>query len=116
MRSQHYAAFLDSRPRLPLVEVHSENYFGGGRHLEVLLQVRRDTPVSLHGVGLSLGSTDPLDERHMPTRINPSLLPGISKLPQAIIAPPTKHRGTPRSDRRALLQRPAVHPPHSAPT
>jgi uncharacterized protein (UPF0276 family) len=65
LRSQHYAAFLDTHPRLPLVEVHSENYFRGGRHLDVLLQVRRDTPVSLHGVGLSLGSADPLSERHV---------------------------------------------------
>lgn len=65
LRAQHYAAFLETRPRLPFVEVHSENYFRGGRHLEVLLDVRRDTPVSLHGVGLSLGSADPLSERHV---------------------------------------------------
>src|SRR5262245_25599741 len=80
LRSQHYTAFLETRPRLPLVEVHSENYFGGGRHLDVLLQVRRDTPVSLHGVGLSLGSTDPLSERHVAAlkslidRIQPALV------------------------------------------
>jgi uncharacterized protein (UPF0276 family) len=80
LRSQHYTAFLESRPRLPLVEVHSENYFGGGRHLDVLVQVRRDTPVSLHGVGLSLGSTDPLSERHVAAlkslvdRIQPALV------------------------------------------
>jgi uncharacterized protein (UPF0276 family) len=80
LRSQHYTAFLETRPRLPLVEVHSENYFGGGRHLDVLVQVRRDTPVSLHGVGLSLGSTDPLSERHVAAlkslvdRIEPALV------------------------------------------
>jgi uncharacterized protein (UPF0276 family) len=65
LRSPHYAAFLESRPALPMVEVHSENFFRGGRHLDVLMQVRRDTPVSLHGVGLSLGSTDPLSESHV---------------------------------------------------
>lgn len=80
LRSPHYAAFLESRPALPLVEVHSENCFRGGRHLDVLVQVRRDTPVSLHGVGLSLGSTDPLSERHVAAlksladRIEPALV------------------------------------------
>jgi uncharacterized protein (UPF0276 family) len=80
LRSPHYAAFLESRPKVPLVEVHSENCFGGGRHLDVLLQVRRDTPVSLHGVGLSLGSTDPLDEGHvaalkaLAARVEPALV------------------------------------------
>ena len=42
LRSAHYAEFLATRPALPFVEVHSENYFAGGRHLEVLLAVRRD--------------------------------------------------------------------------
>jgi uncharacterized protein (UPF0276 family) len=65
LRSPHYAAFLERRPAVPLVEVHSENFFRGGRHLDVLMQVRRDTPVSLHGVGLSLGSTDPLSQSHV---------------------------------------------------
>ena len=80
LRSPHYGAFLEQRPGLPLVEVHSENFFGGGRHLEVLLQVRQDTPVSLHGVGLSLGSTDPLSERHvralkdLADRVEPALV------------------------------------------
>jgi uncharacterized protein len=80
LRSSHYAEFLAQRPRLPFVEVHSENYFAGGRHLEVLLEVRRDTAVSLHGVGLSLGSADPLSERHLAAleslvdRVEPALV------------------------------------------
>ncbi len=42
--------------------MHSENYFGdGGFDLHVLDTVRRDLPVSLHGVGLGLGSATPLD-------------------------------------------------------
>jgi len=53
------------RPRVALVEATSENCFGGGRHLDALLEVRREHAVSLHGVGLSIGSTDPLDERHL---------------------------------------------------
>ena len=80
LRSPHYAEFLATRPRLPLVEVHSENCFGGGRHLDVLLDVRRDTAVSLHGVGLSLGSTDPLSDKHLASlkslvdRVEPALV------------------------------------------
>ena len=80
LRSGHYAAFLEARPALPLVEAHSENFFLGGRHLDVLMQVRRDTPVSLHGVGLSLGSTDPLSDRHLAAleslieRVEPALV------------------------------------------
>jgi len=80
LRSAHYAEFLAMRPRLLFVEVHSENYFAGGRHLEVLLDVRRDTAVSLHGVGLSLGSADPLSERHLASlkalvdRVEPALV------------------------------------------
>jgi hypothetical protein len=65
LRSPHHAEFLARRPEVALVEVHSENFFGGGRHPDVLLRVRRDTPVSLHGIGLSLGSVDPLDLRHV---------------------------------------------------
>jgi uncharacterized protein (UPF0276 family) len=80
LRSVHYADFQQQRPRVPLIEVHSENMFRGGRHLDVLLQVRRDTAVSLHGVGLSLGSTDPLSAPHLAAlrtlvrRVEPALV------------------------------------------
>lgn len=80
LRAEHYRDFLAQRPALPLVEVHSENCFGGGRHLEVLMQVRQHTPVSLHGVGLSLGSTDALSLRHVAAlkslaeRVQPALV------------------------------------------
>lgn len=48
------------------LEVHSENYFAeGGRAVTELDQVRQDYPLSLHGVGLSLGSTDPLNREHL---------------------------------------------------
>lgn len=70
LRHAHYAAFMT--PPLALaravdwVEVHSENYFGdGGYDLHVLETVRRDLPVSLHGVGLGLGSAAPLDTAHL---------------------------------------------------
>jgi uncharacterized protein (UPF0276 family) len=59
LRAQHYRDFLDERPTTGWLEVHSENYFGdGGYDLHVLRQVRADYPVSLHGVGLALGSVE----------------------------------------------------------
>ncbi len=66
LRHAHYEAFLREVPPLDWVEVHSENYFGdGGYDLHVLRTVRRDLPVSLHGVGLGLGSAAPLDRGHL---------------------------------------------------
>ena len=64
LRTPHCAQVLERRPRLGFLEVHSENYFGGAA-AATLERVRRDYPVSLHGVGLSLGSADALDERHL---------------------------------------------------
>jgi uncharacterized protein (UPF0276 family) len=66
LRAEHYRDVLESRPAIGWFEVHSENYFGeGGRPLDYLERIRADYPMSLHGVGLSLGSTDPLNTRHL---------------------------------------------------
>ncbi|OYD59907.1 UNVERIFIED_ORG: hypothetical protein BDU10_9197 [Burkholderia sp. CF145] len=66
LRHAHYDDFLRRVPPVDWVEVHSENYFGdGGLDLHVLDTVRRDLPVSLHGVGLGLGSSRPLDPLHL---------------------------------------------------
>lgn len=66
LRHAHHAEFLESRPRVGWVEIHSENFFAdGGPDLDVLDRVRENYPVSCHGVGLSLGSTDPLDREHL---------------------------------------------------
>lgn len=56
---------MKTLPVLGWLEVHSENYFGGGIPLEHLLRVRDRYPVSLHGVGMSVGSTDALDLAHL---------------------------------------------------
>jgi uncharacterized protein (UPF0276 family) len=65
-RWPHYAELLERRPRLAFVEVHSENFFGdGGAALEVLDQGRAAYPISLHGVGLALGSAAGLDPWHL---------------------------------------------------
>jgi uncharacterized protein (UPF0276 family) len=66
LRAEHYAAVLETRPPVGWLEVHSENYFGaGGKPLHYLECIRAHYPLSLHGVGLSIGSTDPLDRRHL---------------------------------------------------
>jgi uncharacterized protein (UPF0276 family) len=66
LRAAHYADFLGARPAIGLVEVHSENYFGnGGYDRHVLERVRTDYAVSLHGVGLGLGSADGFSDRHL---------------------------------------------------
>lgn len=65
-RQPHYRELLERRPALAFLEVHSENFFGeGGAALAVLEQGRREYPVSLHGVGLGLGSAAGLDPWHL---------------------------------------------------
>jgi len=66
LRAPHVGHVLAQHPAVPWFEVHSENYFAdGGPALAALDRVRADYPLSLHGVGLSLGSTDPLDLGHL---------------------------------------------------
>jgi len=65
-RHGHEAELLERRPPLPFIEVHSENYFQpGGAALQTLMLAREHYPVSLHGVGLSLGSACGLDTWHL---------------------------------------------------
>ncbi|MBV8617898.1 MAG: DUF692 domain-containing protein [Curvibacter sp.] len=65
-RQPHYGELLERRPELGFLEVHSENFFAaGGAALGVLLRGREHYPVSLHGVGLSLGSARGLDAWHL---------------------------------------------------
>lgn len=65
-RHPHYSDLLEQRPKLDFLEVHSENFFAsGGAALAVLERGRAHYPVSLHGVGLSLGSVAGLDAWHL---------------------------------------------------
>lgn len=65
-RQPHYAQLLEDLPALDFLEVHSENYFAkGGAALAVLERGRQRYPISLHGVGLSLGSVLGLDPWHL---------------------------------------------------
>ena len=66
LRAAHYEPILERRPALALLEVHAENFFApGGAPLAWLERFRALYPLSLHGVGLSLGASDPLDEEHL---------------------------------------------------
>jgi uncharacterized protein (UPF0276 family) len=66
LRAPHVARVLAERPPIAWLETHSENLFaaGGGFH-HALRRIRADYPLSLHGVGLSLGSADELDRAHL---------------------------------------------------
>ena len=65
LRAPHVHEVIDTRPPTAWLEVHAENYLGGGPALRSLDQLRPSYPISLHGVGLSLGSADGLDGRHL---------------------------------------------------
>jgi len=66
LRSPHHEAMLSQRPAIGWLEAHSENFFSpGGKHIDQLERLRERYPLSLHGVGLSLGSTDPIDRVHL---------------------------------------------------
>ncbi len=65
LRFQHHQAVLDTRPDVAWLEAHTENYMDGGRSPAYLDAIRRNYPLSLHGVGLSLGSAEGLDGAHL---------------------------------------------------
>lgn len=66
LKAQHYRTILDSRPAAGLFEVHAENFMGAGgpphRYLEA---IRTHYPLSIHGVGLNIGGSQPLDRLHL---------------------------------------------------
>ncbi len=66
LKPAHYDAILGSRPDLGFFEVHAENYMGaGGPPHRYLTAIRECYPLSVHGVGLSIGGTGPLDTAHL---------------------------------------------------
>jgi uncharacterized protein (UPF0276 family) len=65
-KPEHFEAIVDARPRLGFFEVHAENYMGrGGAPHRWLDAIRELYPLSLHGVGLSIGSPGSLDRAHL---------------------------------------------------
>jgi uncharacterized protein (UPF0276 family) len=65
LRSPHMAEVLERRPGIGWLEVHTENFLNGGQARQALEAIREAYPVSLHGVGLSLGSARGLDLLHL---------------------------------------------------
>jgi hypothetical protein len=66
LRRDHFERILSAPTRIDWFEAISENFMvAGGRPLEVLTRVRERYPIVLHGVSLSIGSTDPLDEAYL---------------------------------------------------
>jgi uncharacterized protein (UPF0276 family) len=65
LRFPHHRVVSETQPKIGWLEVHSENYMGGGTSLVYLDAIRANYPISLHGVGLSLGSAGPLDPLHL---------------------------------------------------
>jgi len=65
LRSPHVSEIAATRPAIGFLEVHAENYMAETPALDRLLELRRDYPVSLHGVALSLGSAEELDRCHL---------------------------------------------------
>jgi len=65
LRAPHVHEVIDTRPPTAWLEVHAENYLGGGPALRSLDQLRPSYPISLHAVGLSLGTADGPNPRHL---------------------------------------------------
>ncbi len=66
LKAEHYRKILDTHPRLGFFEIHAENYMGaGGPPHRYLSAIRERYPISLHGVGLSIGGPRPLDRDHL---------------------------------------------------
>jgi len=66
LRANHHDAVVKDRPTVGWIEAHTENYFHeGGAAVRALERARADYPLSLHGVGLGLGSADGVDHEHL---------------------------------------------------
>ncbi len=65
LRYPYYEEVLNTDLKLGWLEVHPENYFGGGTHRHFLTKARGKYQISLHAVGLSLGSDQPVNEHHL---------------------------------------------------
>ncbi len=80
LRTRHYRDFLDKCQPVDWLEAHTENYFGAGVDLRILETLRADYPISLHGVGLGIGSAQGYASNHidkikqLAQRIQPALI------------------------------------------
>ena len=65
LRHPHYSQVIEEKPLIGWFEVHCENFFHANSALQYLKEIRKDYPISLHGVGLSLGSSDGILKNHL---------------------------------------------------
>ncbi len=66
LKARHYRTIVEGAPDIGFFEVHAENYMGpGGPPHRYLEEIRQRYPLSLHGVGLSIGADQPLDKDHL---------------------------------------------------
>jgi hypothetical protein len=66
LRPPHFSQIVETRPEVGWFEITSENFMvPGGQPLHWLDRIRTDYPIAMHGVSLSIGSTDPLDEDYL---------------------------------------------------
>ncbi len=81
LRKTHYEYIREKRPAIGWFEVHSENFFAnGGSSINLLSTISTHYPISLHGVGLSLGSAEGISIKHLKNlsqlieRVNPKFI------------------------------------------
>jgi uncharacterized protein len=98
LRHPHYAQVFEQRPAVDFLEVHAENFFAqGGAIAQVLDQAASLHPISLHGVGLSLGSASGIDAWHLQQlkrlvdRINPRFVSDHACFGRAVMGGKTAH-------------------------
>ena len=80
LKAEHYRGILASKPDLGFFEIHAENYMGdGGPPHRYLSAIREIYPITLHGVGLSIGGERPLDRMHLKRlkELNARYQPGL---------------------------------------
>lgn len=80
LKPEHYAEIVETKPDLGFFEIHAENYMGaGGPPHAWLTRIRAIYPLSLHGVGLSIGGEGPLDAEHLNrlSELNHRYQPGL---------------------------------------
>src|SRR5690242_19916888 len=66
LKAQHYRTIIGEKPQVGFFEIHAENYMGeGGPPHRYLATIRERYPLSLHGVGLSIGADRQLDRDHL---------------------------------------------------
>ncbi|MFN0194522.1 MAG: DUF692 domain-containing protein [Aestuariivirga sp.] len=80
LKAEHYRTILEDKPSLGFFEIHAENYMGdGGAPHRYLTAIREDYPISLHGVGLSIGGSKGLSKEHLSRlkNLNERYVPGL---------------------------------------